>query len=88
MDTMDFSVPDEFRPFVQERVAAGGFSSMSEYLQQLIEADQKQQARTRLEAELLKGIESGPSEPMTAEDWDSIRAEVRGRVEARVNKAV
>jgi antitoxin ParD1/3/4 len=88
MDTMDFSVPEEFRTFVQNRVAEGGFGSASDYLQQLIEADKIRQARSCLEAELLKGIESGPVEPMTEEDWQSIRDEVRNRIEARINKAV
>jgi antitoxin ParD1/3/4 len=87
MDTMDFSVPDEFRPFVQKRVAEGGFGSTSDYLQQLIEADQKQQARARLEAELLKGIESGPAEPMTAEDWQALRNRVQDRIDAKSHSA-
>lgn len=84
MDTMDFSVPEQFRAFVQNRVEEGGFGSTTDYLQQLIESEM----RKWLEAEIAKGIDSGPAEPMTAEDWESIRAEVRGRIEARINKAV
>jgi hypothetical protein len=38
----------------------------------------------RLEAEILKGIRSGKSEPMTDQDWVDIRAEVLRRHEARM----
>ena len=54
MDTMDFSVPEQFRAFVQNRIVEGGFGSTADYLQQLIEQDRRQQARSRLETELLK----------------------------------
>ncbi len=87
MDTMDFSVPEHFRVFVQTRVDEGGFGSTSDYLQQLIAADQQRHARNWLDSELQKGIESGPAEPMTAADWKSVRNEVRDRIEARINKS-
>ena len=86
MDTMDFSVPEHFRAFVQTRIQEGGFESASDYLQQLIEADEQRQSRNWLDAELQKGIESGPAEPMTADDWESLRNEVRDRIEARIDK--
>lgn len=87
MDTMDFSVPEQFRHFVQDRVEHGGFDSTSDYLVQLIAEDRKQHTREWLEAEIAKGIDSGPAEPMTAEDWESIRAEVRGRIEDKSKSA-
>ena len=83
MDTMNIAVPETLKEFVQTRVAEGGYSSVSEYVRELIRADQKQQAWAVLEAEVLKGLHSGPATPMTAEDWESIRAEVRKRFEAR-----
>lgn len=83
MDTMDFSVPEQYRDFVQARVAEGGYGTTNEYLQTLIEADRKRLAQAALDAELLKGIESGSAVPMTSDDWESIRSEVRNRIEAR-----
>ena len=83
MDTMNIAVPEALKEFVQTRVAEGGYSSVSEYVRELIRADQKQQAWAVLEAEVLKGLRSGKPVPMTAEDWQSIRAEVRRRFEAR-----
>jgi antitoxin ParD1/3/4 len=83
METMNVALPDALKEFVQSRVAEGGYSSVSEYVRELIRADQKQQAWAVLEAEVLKGLDSGPSVPMTSEDWESIRAEVRERFDGR-----
>jgi antitoxin ParD1/3/4 len=87
METMNIAVPDGLKAFVQARVAEGGYSSVSEYVRELIRADQKQQARSVVEAEVLKGLNSGPAVAMTADDWASIRAEVRKRIEARKKKS-
>ena len=59
MDTMNIAVPDALKEFVQTRVAEGGCSSVSEYVRELIRADQKQQAWAVIEAEVLKGLRSG-----------------------------
>ena len=45
-----------------------------------------EQARAILEAEVLKGARSGPSAPMTDNDWEEIRNEVRQRFEARESR--
>lgn len=87
METMNIAVPDGLKAFVQTRVAEGGYSSVSEYVRELIRADQKQQAWSVVEAEVLKGLSSGPAVPMTADDWASIRAEVRKRIETRKKKS-
>jgi antitoxin ParD1/3/4 len=87
METMNIAVPDGLKAFVQTRVAEGGYSSVSEYVRELIRADQKQQAWAVVEAEVLKGLSSGPAVAMTAEDWASIRAEVRNRIETRKKKS-
>jgi antitoxin ParD1/3/4 len=83
MDTMNYSVPDSLKNFVLERAAERGYNNVSEYIGELIRADQIQQARAILEAEVLKGIRS-PKAPMTDEDWAEIRAELHRRHEARL----
>ncbi len=79
MDTMNIALPAALKQFVQEQVQRGGYSSVSEYIRDLIRSDQTEKARQALEAEILKGLESGNPTPMTPEDWAEIRAEVRGR---------
>ena len=79
MDTMNIALPASMKQFVQDQVQRGGYSSVSEYIRDLIRSDQREKARQALEAEILKGLESGNPTPMTPEDWAEIRAEVRRR---------
>jgi len=79
METMSIGLPESMKEFVLEQVSQGDFSSASEYMHVLIRADQRRKQREALEAEVLKGLDSGPSTPMTLADWDAIREEVRNR---------
>ena len=76
MPTMNISLPDEMKAFVEAQMAQEGYASASGYLRALIRDDQKRRARQQLEAKLLEGLQ-GPSTVMTREDWDSIEREAR-----------
>jgi antitoxin ParD1/3/4 len=76
MTTMNISLPDEMKVFVETKIAQEGYASASEYLRALIRDAQKQQAKQELEAKLLDGLR-GPSVRMTRRDWDSIEREAR-----------
>jgi antitoxin ParD1/3/4 len=80
MATMNISLPDSMRAFVEERVTEGGYSTASEYLRELIRADLKRRAEERLEALLLEALDS-PSREMTPEDWEEIRRQCRERIQ-------
>jgi antitoxin ParD1/3/4 len=80
MTTMNISLPDEMKAFVEEQMASEGFASASEYLRALIREAQKRLAKRELEAKLLEGLQSGPATPMTREDWDSIEREAMERL--------
>ncbi len=86
MDTMNVALPENMKRFVQEQVAKGAYGSVSEYIRELTRADKKEKARAALENEILKGLQSGDSTPMTDRDWQEIRGEVRKR-HARRKKA-
>ncbi len=86
MDTMNIALPADLKSFVQQQVKMGGYSSVSEYIRELIRKDQKDRAREALEAELLKGLDSGEVAPMTADDWQAIREEVQKRYAKRLQK--
>jgi antitoxin ParD1/3/4 len=75
MTTINISVPDDMKSFVESQLAREGYASASEYLRALIREAQKRQARRELEAKFREALESGPATPMTREDWDSLRAE-------------
>lgn len=82
MTTLNISLPDTLGEFVEERVARDGYDTVSDYLRELIHEDQRREAQAKLDALLQEGLDSGPSTPMTAQDWSDIRDEVKRRGEA------
>ena len=73
---MTFSLPESLQTFVAQQVASGKYPNAEAYLQALIEADQRQQAREHLDALLEEGLAS-PTGEMTTQDWEHIRRRVR-----------
>ncbi len=49
--------------------------------------EQKRRLRKRIDANLLDALESGPSTPLTAEDYQSIRREGRKRERRRTQRS-
>ena len=84
MDTMNIALPESMKTFVQERVVEGGYSSASEYVRDLIRADQKRKAEERIDALLLEGLDSGQPIPVTPEYWE----EKKRKLTARLGKAI
>ena len=83
MQTMNISLPEQLKEFVDHQVGSGRYSSVSEYVRELIREDEKRKAQEKLEALLMEGIQSsGPAE-MTRQDWDDIRREALKQFEAR-----
>lgn len=83
MQTMNVSLPDAMKAFIDAQVVAGGYSSVSEYIRALVRDEQQRQAKARLEALLLEALDSGEPTAMTQEDWDAIRREGLTRLRAR-----
>ncbi|WP_376741478.1 type II toxin-antitoxin system ParD family antitoxin [Sinorhizobium psoraleae] len=75
MSTMNISLPDHLKSFVDEQVAGRGYGTSSEYIRELIRRDQDRLALRRL---LLDGASSAPTEPVDAEYFPSLRDRVRG----------
>lgn len=83
MATMNISLPDAMKTFVEEEAAKRGFETVSEYVRSILREVQERQAeRERINALLLEGVRSGPATPMTEEDWEFIRREARRRAAA------
>jgi antitoxin ParD1/3/4 len=80
MTTMNISLPDEMKAFVESEMAHEGYASASEYLRALIRDAQKRRAKRDLEAKFREALDSGPATPMTPEDWDSIEREALERL--------
>lgn len=86
MQTMNISLPDQLKDFVDEQVGSGRYSTVSEYIRELIRGDEKRKAQERLEALLLDGIQSSEPTQMTRQDWDEIRKEALKQFEARKSR--
>lgn len=80
MASINVSLPSPLRTFVEQVVNSGGYGSVSEYVRELIRADQKRRAQERVEALLIEGLESGEPIEATPEYWRSLREEARKRV--------
>ena len=74
MTTMNISLLEELKAFIEARMADDGFASASQYLRTLIREKQRRRAKRDFEAKLLEGLE-GPAVEMTCEDRESLRRE-------------
>jgi antitoxin ParD1/3/4 len=82
--SMNISLPDTLRQWVEERVTAEGYGTASEYFRALIREDQKRNAREDLDRKLIGALESGEATEMTSGDWEHIRSTVRQRLAGNV----
>ncbi|HEV3166519.1 MAG TPA: type II toxin-antitoxin system ParD family antitoxin [Isosphaeraceae bacterium] len=76
MATMNISLPDDMKAFVEDEAAKKGFGTVSEYVRAIIREVQEQQAvRERLDALLIAGLDSGAATPLKKKNWEQIRRE-------------
>ena len=83
MRTMNISLPDPMKQYVEEQVTAGDYSSASEYMRELVRADQKRNAKVQLEQTLLESLLEGEPQEATPEFWATLRDELGNRSKAR-----
>lgn len=69
MATMNISLPDSLKDFVQERAASADYSNPSDYIRALIREDKQRKAEEQLEKALLEGLSSGPSVAIDDAFW-------------------
>lgn len=73
MTTMNISLPENLKEFIDAQVQSGGYSTSSEYIRELICKDQKKKLAQRLNSLLLEGLESGEPIPVDADYWEAKR---------------
>jgi antitoxin ParD1/3/4 len=74
MSTMNISLPESLKNFVDEQVAERGYGTSSEYVRELIRKDQDRQ---RLRGMLLEGLASAPAGPADREYFEGLRRRIR-----------
>ena len=79
MTTMNISLPDTLKSFVDAQVSERGYGTSSEYVRELIRTDQD---RRQLRDLLLQGASSAPSEAVGAPYFDLLRQRVARNAKA------
>ena len=74
MTTMNISLPDSLKEFVDEQVEQRGYGTSSEYVRELI---RKEQDRLQLRELLLEGASSAPTKPVGDAYFDGLRRRVK-----------
>ena len=82
MSSVNISLSDNLRLFVERRIEERGYETISDYLRELILKDQKRESEAKLETLLLEGLNSGDSIEMTPE---YIGAKLQRLVEQHAN---
>lgn len=83
MTSMNISLPDSMKAFVDTRVETGGYGSSSEYVRDLIRSDQIAKAREQLLEKLMEGLNSEVAVVLTKENRDEYWAKKRAALEAK-----
>ena len=74
MSTMNISLPEALKSFVDDQVSARGYSTSSEYVRELIRKDQDRQ---RLRGLLLEGAASPRAGTADSGYFDRLRSRIR-----------
>jgi antitoxin ParD1/3/4 len=82
-NTLHIVLPRPIQEWVEAQVRAGGYSTVSDYLCEVLEAEHRRAQRALIDEALQEGLDSGPATPMTAADWNTIRQEGRRRTASR-----
>jgi len=70
---MTISLPEDLKQFVKKHSRSAHYGTPSDYIRGLIREDIQRLEQERLEVELLKGLKSGKSTPMTPQAWKRLR---------------
>jgi antitoxin ParD1/3/4 len=78
MSTMNISLPNSLKSFVDQQVSERGYGTSSECVRELIRKDQDRQ---RLRGVLLAGAATAPASPADAAYFEGLRDRVRRAAE-------
>jgi antitoxin ParD1/3/4 len=83
MSTMNISLPDTMKSFVDEQVSQRGYGTSSEYVRELIRRDQERQ---HLRGLLLAGAASPSVQEATPTYFDGLRQSIRSAAQPSPRK--
>ncbi len=85
--SVNISLPEDLREWVEEQVRSGGYGTVSEFFRELLREAQKQQTRDAIDRKLLAALESGESVPVTSENWKQLRKGAKKRLARKTEHA-
>jgi antitoxin ParD1/3/4 len=74
MATMNVSLPDALKQFVEAQVTEHGYGTSSEFVRDLI---RREQARAQLRALVVEGMASGPGSELDDAYFERLRERIR-----------
>lgn len=80
--TLNISLPDTMRQFVEKKISSEGYGTISEYIRELIRTDQKVD-NARFDTLISEAFASGKPSPLTKDDIDEARRVVKERIASR-----
>jgi antitoxin ParD1/3/4 len=86
MASLNISLPQSLKDYVEGQVKASGYSTPSEYVRELLREDQKRRAEQKLEELLLEGLNSGNPIEITPEYWENKRRQLVARHSRKTGK--
>jgi antitoxin ParD1/3/4 len=78
METMNVALPKAMKAFVHAQVVKRGYSSVGEYVRDLVRADEKRAYQEKLEGLLLEGLK-GKGTPVNDAWWNDFRSRLTER---------
>jgi antitoxin ParD1/3/4 len=80
--TLNISLPESMRTWVDEQIEIGGYGTASEFFRQLVREAQQRKVREEVDRKLLEALDSKAS-PVTPESWERLRRDARKRLAAK-----
>ncbi|HUX27563.1 MAG TPA: type II toxin-antitoxin system ParD family antitoxin [Terracidiphilus sp.] len=77
MPTMNISLPESLRDFVEAQVHSGDYASASEFVRTLLRQEQKDREQEQLELRILQGLSDGGVVEVSPEIWNRLRRRLR-----------
>jgi antitoxin ParD1/3/4 len=90
---LNLNLNEKWKPFIRSKMQTGQYRSEGEVLDEALrllkQRDlERTQDKTRIEALLIEGLDSGSATPMNFDDWDEIEREGQRIIAARKARKV
>ncbi len=75
-DSLNISLTDPAKSFVEAEVAAGGYDTASDFVVSVLIDFQRRKGAAKLAQRIADGLNSGPSIKANEEFWDGVRRDI------------